>query len=65
MELSKDGTEDVAVLMGLMEISTDHVYTGSFEAALCRNPEIMGLLFVTQRICGRFLNHGSAGEEVV
>jgi len=44
MELSKDGTEDVTILMGLLEILIDHGYTGGFEV----NPEVTDLLFVMQ-----------------
>jgi len=65
MELSKDGTEDITIPMGLLQILGDNGYPGGIEAALGRNPEVMDLLFVTQRIQGQFLNRGSAGEEVV
>ena len=40
-------------------------YTGTFEIPRGLNPGVMNLLFVTQRLPGRFLNRGSAGEEVV
>ena len=40
-------------------------YTGSFEIPRGLNPGVMNLLFVTQRLPGKFLNRGSAGEEVV
>ena len=51
--------------MALLKPMRDHGYTGSFEIPEGRNLEAMDLLFVTQRLPGKFLNRRSAGEEVV